>query len=175
MKATYGEEFGLQWAVDSFRGFREAGLAGGVLGSEYEIPITASTPTQAILQLPLRVLLLLLTPIPLFPGSLVRILTYPEMWFVYLFIVPRFAVGVGEAWRKNRPALLAILLALTPIVMAYALKTSVSGEAIRMRSQFMPLLLIFAGVGHAVKARRRERVRERASSGTLVGEWGHSS
>jgi glucan phosphoethanolaminetransferase (alkaline phosphatase superfamily) len=95
-------------------------------------------------------------------------LVYPEMWFVYLFIVPRFGVGVREAWRKNRSALLAILLIVAPIIMSYALKTAVSGEAIRMRSQFMPILLIFAGVGHAVIARRRAERKQRAATRNAV-------
>lgn len=168
MQSTYGTGMDLQWAVDSFGIFRESGIAGGVRGSEYAIPLNASTPTQAILQLPVRVALLLLSPIPLFPGTLVRMLVYPEMWFVYLFIAPRFGVGVREAWRKNRPALLAILLIVAPIIMSYALKTAVSGEAIRMRSQFMPILLIFAGIGHAVMARRRAERKQRRGTGNAV-------
>jgi hypothetical protein len=163
MQATYGENMNLQWAVDQFMSFRASGIArGGVKGSEYAIPITASTPTQAIIQLPLRILLVLLSPIPLFPGTLRRMLTYPEMWFIYLFVVPRFAAGVKEAWQKNRPALMAILLAVTPLIVSYALKTSVSGEAIRMRSQFVPILLIFAGIGHAVYERRKRQAKERS-------------
>lgn len=158
MKSTYGEEMGLQWAVDSYAIFRESGEAlGDVEGSEYEIPLTASTPTEAILQLPIRILLLLLTPIPLFIGTFRKMLTYPEMWFIYLYIIPRFVLGVKEVWRKNRAGLLTILLALTPMITSYALKTAVSGEAIRMRSQFMPLLLIFAGIGYVLKERQKAR------------------
>jgi len=164
MKSTYGEDIGLEWAVESYAVFRQSGIdAGSIHGSEYEIPLTASTPTQAIIQLPIRVLLLLLTPIPLFPGTFRKLLTYPEMWFIYLYVIPRFGLGIREAWRKNRGALLTILLALTPIIVSYSLKTAVSGEAIRMRSQFMPLLLIFAGVGHAIKERRKAAMAERAA------------
>jgi glucan phosphoethanolaminetransferase (alkaline phosphatase superfamily) len=91
--------------------------------------------------------------------------TYPEMWFIYIWVVPRFGAGVREAWRKNRAALISILLVVTPLIVSYALKTAVSGEAIRMRSQFVPILLIFAGIGHAVyerrKAARKRRIEER--------------
>lgn len=164
MKSTYGEEFGLEWAVDSYNMFRETGIASGrIEGSEYEIPLTADTPAEAIIQLPIRILLLLLTPIPLFPGTFRKLLTYPEMWFIYLYVIPRFAAGVKEAWHKNRAALLTIMLALAPMIVAYALKTAVSGEAIRMRSQFMPLLLIFAGIGHAVRERRKATEAQRAA------------
>ncbi len=168
MQETYGETFDLQWAVESYMMFRQSGIEGGLRGSEYAIPLTASNPTQAILQLPLRILLLLLSPIPLFPGTFRRMLTYPEMWFIYLFVVPRFVAGVREAWNKNRPALLTILLVLAPIIVSYALKTALSGEAIRMRAQFVPVLLIFAGVGHAVYERRRTEQRQRSHKGILT-------
>lgn len=157
MQETYGEEIGLEWAVQQYTVFREAGIAEGGRGSAYEIPITATSPRQALFQLPVRVLLLMLTPIPIFPGALSRMMTYPEMWFLYLFVVPWFATGCREAWRKNRVALVTLLLVLAPLVVSYSLKTAVSGEAIRMRSQFVPVLLIFAGVGHAVRKRRRQK------------------
>ncbi len=167
MQATYGEEMNLEWAVDQYMSFRQSGIArGGVKGSEYAIPLAADTPTQAIVQLPLRIALLLLTPIPLFPGTLRRMATYPEMWFIYLFILPRFVTGFREAWRTNRQAAMTLLLVLAPLVVSYALKTAVSGEAIRMRSQFVPLILIFAGVGHAVYQRRKVAQRRSDRSAT---------
>ncbi len=157
MQHTYGEDFGLEWAVDQYESFRQSGMAReGHHGSHYAIPLTASTPAQAILQLPIRVLLLLLSPIPLFPGSTIRLMMYPEMWFMYLYIVPRFVGGFREAWRKNRLALVTILLLLAPVIVSYALKTSVSGEAVRMRSQFMAVLLIFAGIGHGLRSQSAE-------------------
>ncbi len=50
-------------------------------------------------------------------------------------------VGFREVWRKNR---------LAPVVVGYTLRTSVTGEVFGMYSQFMAVLLIFAGIGHAV-------------------------
>lgn len=155
MKDTYGEGMSLEWANDQFNSFREDAVERGGEGSEYEIPLTASTPAMAIVQLPIRILLLLLTPIPIFPGSSRRMMMFPEMWFIYLWVVPRFVKGVREAWRKNPQAMMTILLMVGPVIMAYALKTSVSGEAARMRVQFLPELLIFAGIGHAVVQRER--------------------
>lgn len=158
MRATYGEQMGLRWAVESYMTFRERAVRGGsVKGSDYAIPLEASSPTEAVLQLPIRVALLIFSPIPLFPGTLRRMLTYPQMWFIYLFVVPRFVRGIWEIWQKNRPALLSLLLLIVPIVIAYALKTALSGEAMRMRIQFIPILLIFAGIGHGVIARNRPK------------------
>jgi hypothetical protein len=160
MKGTYGEGMNLRWANDQFNSFREGAVEGGIQGSEYEIPITASSPQMAILQLPIRILLLFLTPIPFVPGSLRRMMMWPEMLFIYFWVLPWFARGIREAWTKNREALMAILLALGPVIVAYALKTSVSGEAARMRVQFLPELLIFAGIGHAVTQRQRVAARD---------------
>lgn len=172
MQETYGEGMNLEWAVDQYMSFRQSGIdLGDTKGSEYEIPLTADSPTEAILQLPIRVLLLLLTPIPIFPGPLRKMFVFPEMWFIYLFVVPRFVAGFQEAWRKNRLALVTILLILAPLVVSYALKTAVSGEAIRMRSQFLPLLLIFAGIGHAVYQQRQKERRRGRSSLTPAGRY----
>jgi hypothetical protein len=161
MKDTYGDGMGLEWANNQFNSFRESGKEQeGLKGSEYEIPLTASSPAMAIVQLPLRILLLILTPIPIFPGPIRRMIMFPEMWFLYVWVVPRFAKGVREAWRKNPQAMMAILLMVGPVIVAYALKTSVSGEAARMRTQFFPELLIFAGIGHAVMRRERLEAAE---------------
>lgn len=160
MQDTYGQGMDLQWANNQFNAFREGAVEGGIQGSEYEVALTASTPAKAILQLPIRILLLFLTPIPFVPGSLRRMLMWPEMLFIYFWVLPWFGRGVREAWVKNRNALMAILLAVGPVIAAYALKTSVSGEAARMRTQFLPELLIFAGIGYAVTQRQRTAVRE---------------
>lgn len=157
LQDTYGSDMNLEYANDQFNAFREDAVSTGLQGSEYEIPLTASTPAIALLQLPIRVLLLLLTPIPLFPGTPVRMMMFPEMWFVYLWVVPRFGFGVREVWVKHRSALVTILLSVAPLIAAYALKTSVSGEAARMRTQFLPQLLILAGIGHVVWQRERRQ------------------
>ncbi len=85
--------------------------------------------------------------------------------------MPRFIAGFREAWQKNRSALATILLVLAPLIVAYALKTSVSGEAIRMRSQFMAVLLIFAGIGYAVYERRKTERRRSKRLDTPAGRY----
>jgi hypothetical protein len=163
MKATYGESMGVQWAAESYESFRT-----DPTNSRYEIPITASTPGRAILQLPIRIVLLLLTPMPIFPGSFRRMLTYPEMWFLYLYVVPRFVRGMRAAWRGNPMGTAAILLSIGPWVVAQALKTALSGEAVRMRVQFVPELLIFAGVGHAVMEGRKRAQQDAVGRGAWL-------
>jgi hypothetical protein len=168
MKASYGEGMGVQWAVDSYQTFSEGKIAGDVQGSQYEIPLSASTPGRAVLQLPIRILLLLLTPLPFFPGTLRRMLMFPEMWFLYLYVVPRFVKGLRAAWSGNRMGTAAVLLSVGPWVLAQALKTALSGEAVRMRSQFLPELLIFAGVGYAVMEQRKQARQDVADRGAWL-------
>jgi hypothetical protein len=161
MKEAYGEQMGVQWAVEQYGVFRETAEQNPVAGSEYEIPLTASGPAAAIAQLPIRVLLLLFTPIPLFPGTPRRMLTYPEMWFIYLFVVPRLYWGMRAALRLHRGWAATVLVSVVPVIIACSLKTALSGEAMRMRVQFLPELLIFAGIGHVIlQARRAVRAGE---------------
>lgn len=168
MQATYGEQMNLQWAVESYETFQAVATA--EQGSQYIIPLHAETPLHAIVQLPLRILLLVLSPVPIRGGSIARVFMYPEMWFLYIFGLPRFGKGVREAWQKNREALLSLMLLITPIVVAYAMKTSLSGEAARIRIQFLPILLIFVGIGHGVAVRRWQEKRRNVRSVVATDE-----
>lgn len=163
---AYGEALDIAWVTGRYERFRETAIEAGTKGSEYVIPVSASDPMTAVLQLPIRIPLLLLSPIPLFPGTLRRLMAYPEMWFIYLFCVPRFIVGLREVLRRNSPGALVVLLSVAPMIIAYALKTALSGEAIRVRTQFLPELLLFVGVGHALlRARREAPVMARPNKG----------
>lgn len=171
MQSAYGEEMSLQWAVDSYDIYQEAAIADQ--GSQYIIPLHADTPVQALIQLPLRILLLVLSPVPIKGGSFARLFMYPEMWFLYIFAIWRFGKGMREIWVKHRQIVMSLLLQITPIVVAYAMKTSLSGEAARIRIQFLPILLIFVGIGHGVVVRQRQEKRDRqlaAASSTAAGE-----
>ena len=95
-------------------------------------------------------------------------LMFPEMWFLYLYVVPRFVKGLRAAWSGNRMGTAAVLLSVGPWVLAQALKTALSGEAVRMRSQFLPELLIFAGVGYAVMEQRKQARQDVADRGAWL-------
>ena len=167
MKETYGERMGLQWAVEQYGAFRESGLRGGIRGSEYIIPLEASTPAQAILQLPIRIFLILFSPIPIWPGTFRRMLMYPQMWFLYLYVLPRLVLRIGRALKERPMWALTIILTVAPVVVAYALKTAVSGEAARMRTQFISELFIFAGIGDMlIEQRKMARLRTFSAAAT---------
>lgn len=157
MKETYGEEMGIEWAAQAYTDFWEVGKAGG--GSAYEINIPARTAVEAIIGIPARILMLLLSPIPVFPGSVRRMLSYPEQWFIYFYVVPAFYWGLRLAFRNRPTWTMAVLLSVGPVILAYALKTSISGEAARMRTQFLPELLLFTGIGRAFILQRKQARR----------------
>lgn len=158
MKDTYGEQMGLQWAANSYTSFWGNG-PGATSGSQYEINIPAANVLEDILGLPIRILLLLLSPIPLFAGSFRKLMSYPEQWFIYLYVVPCFFWGLRLAFRNRANWTATVLLTVAPIILAYALKTSVSGEAARMRTQFTSELFVFTGIGRAFLQQRKEARR----------------
>lgn len=159
MKDTYGQKMGVQWASKQYSSFWQ-----GAQGhSAYEINIPSHNVVEDILGVPARVLLLLLSPIPVVPGSIRKMMTYPEQWFIYLYVVPAFYWGIRFAFRNRASWAATILLTVAPIILAYALKTSISGEAARMRTQFLSELFLFTGIGRVFidqrkLARRAKRV-----------------
>lgn len=131
------------------------GAAGASPGSTYIIRVAVHGPIDAIYKLPILTLLLLLSPVPVVSGSPAKVATYPEMWFIYLYVVPRFVAGVRAMWKHHRRLLVCLLLSILPIIAAYAVRVGAAGVAIRMRTQFLPVLLLIAGIGAAMRARRR--------------------
>ncbi len=164
MRETYGEQLGLQWAIEQYTYFREHAKSTKIKGSEYLIPLAASTPARVILQLPIRIFLLLFSPIPIWPGTLRRMLMYPQMWFLYIYVLPRIVKGIGKALRERPLWSLTIILTVTPIIVAYALKTALSGEAARMRTQFLSEIFIFTGIGDMVIQQQRRAASRRVSA-----------
>jgi hypothetical protein len=128
--------------------------------SEYIIELRADSDTQAVLQLPLRVPLFLFSPIPVRFGSLLMMGTYPEMLFWY-WLMPKLIVGFRWTGRRLWREMVFVVSSLAPILIAFSLSTSISGEAIRYRDVFLPLLLLFAAVGWALQRARRHQSQHR--------------
>ncbi|MCD6351848.1 MAG: hypothetical protein J7M26_07000, partial [Armatimonadetes bacterium] len=125
-------------------------------GSAYPIKLQIHGFADAALKLPLLVVMLMLTPLPFLPGSAAMMATYPEMWFLYLWVVPNFVRGFRYLWRRDRQALVILLSGLVPIVAAYSIRIAAAGLALRLRTQFLPLLLVLAALGAVISARRKK-------------------
>ncbi len=131
-----------------FNAWRQHAIAMGFAGSEYLLPISIQGPADLALKFPLLLFFLLFSPIPISPGTPLKLSSYPEMWFMYLYVLPRLVRGVVVWWRQGRREMLAALLAfIGPMVAAYAVTTSLAGIAMRMRTQFLAMLFIIVGVG----------------------------
>jgi uncharacterized membrane protein YphA (DoxX/SURF4 family) len=153
----YGEAASLQGAEQKRIQFAQAAAEERERGrqhSEYIIDLRAATPLQSVLQLPIRIPLFLLSPIPVRFGSLLLMATYPEMLFLYC-LIPFLIRGLAHGWRREPTETLFVLAAIAPILVAFSVGTSLSGEAMRYRDILLPQLLLFVAVGWSL--RRTER------------------
>jgi len=162
IKQMYGESVSLQYAEEKRQTFYEGAVedrAVGVRHSEYVIDLRASSTAGALLQLPLRIPLFLLSPIPVRLGSLPLMGTYPEMVFLY-WLIPPFILGLRHVWRRYREEAIFVLCTVAPIIVVFSIGTSISGEAVRYRDIILPELLLFAAVGWAARVEARQAAAE---------------
>lgn len=161
MGEIYGDQASLKYAEQKREEFYDEAVkeekAGGRLSSIYSVDLRASSPLHMVLQLPLRVPLFFLEPFPLRPGTLRLMLTYPEQIFLYCTI-PLLLMGVRRGWREERSNTLFCLIAIAPVILAYAMGTSLSGEAVRMRAQVLPVLFVFTGAGGAAYLAKKAKM-----------------
>jgi hypothetical protein len=125
--------------------------------SGFSHDVDVSTPTSAILFLPVGVATLLFAPFPWQFTSLRAILSAPEM-LLWWSLVPALLRGlrftIRERWREASP----LLLFSCSLTVAYSLIEGNVGAAFRQRSQIFVFLFIFAALGHYVGKARRIRI-----------------
>jgi hypothetical protein len=158
IKEMYGEGASLRGAERKRQAFMTGVTevrATGERSSEYPISLRATSTVGILVQLPLRIPLFLLSPIPVKWGSVPLMATYPEMLFMY-WLIPRFVAGLRRVWKRNREEVLFVLCAVAPICIVFSIGTALSGEAVRYRDIFLPELLLFAGIGWAVRLQAQE-------------------
>ena len=135
-------------------------LAAG--GTAFQPDVDISTPLRGLQYLPVGITFFLFAPFPWQLGSLLSLLTLPEMVVWYLL----FPAVIAGAWfllkeRFNRVEPILLFVVITTLI--YALVQGNAGTAYRHRAQVVAFLLIFASVGIEVwRVRRLHRRGGRA-------------
>jgi ascorbate-specific PTS system EIIC-type component UlaA len=120
-------------------------------GQEHNV----STPTGALLTLPVGLVYLLFAPFPWAISGLRQALALPET-LVWYALMPAFVRGLTYAVKHRLREILPILVFATTLTAAYAIMQGNVGTAYRQRTQVSMFFFVFMGVGLAQKRRERE-------------------
>ena len=120
-------------------------------GQEHNV----STPTGALLALPVGLVYLLFAPFPWAISGLRQALALPET-LVWYALMPAFVRGLAYAVKHRLREILPILVFATTLTAAYAIMQGNVGTAYRQRTQVSMFFFVFMGVGLAQKRSERE-------------------
>ncbi|MBI4520894.1 MAG: glycosyltransferase family 39 protein, partial [Gemmatimonadetes bacterium] len=147
---------GAQWVeAANFEAIQAQRTALAIGGTAFQPQVVISTPVQGLQYLPIGLLFFLLAPFPWQLGSMLSLMTLPEMliWYGLLFFV---AYGGLFLLRERFSRVEPILLFVSLTTVIYALVEGNAGTAYRHRAQVVIFLLIFAGVGLELWRLRRQ-------------------
>jgi hypothetical protein len=128
----------------------QASLGQSAFGREYDV----STPTGAVLALPVGLTYLLFAPFPWAVAGTRQALVLPEM-LVWYGLMPAFVGGLALAFRRQLGDILPILVFAVTLTLAYGLMQGNIGTAYRQRSQVTMFFFLFMGVGLVERAKRK--------------------
>lgn len=152
---------GSRWIESaSFSAISEQRQALATGGTAFEPEVDISTPIRGLQYFPIGVAFFLLSPFPWQIGSMLSVMTLPEMmvWYALLFFV------VSGGWflvRKRFHLVEPIVLFVILTGSIYALVEGNAGTAYRHRAQIVMFLLIFAGIGLELWRLRRSASRSK--------------
>lgn len=151
---------------EAVAGLRESMTIGA--GSTFGAQLDPSTPTGALLALPVGLVYLLFAPFPWTVSSLLQMLTLPEVLLWYL-LLPFTVFGVKALLSRGSSDVLIPVGVLMVVLSSYALVEGNMGTAYRHRAQIMPLLFLFTAAGIVAflkwnKERREKRHRRRRAA-----------
>jgi hypothetical protein len=114
--------------------------------SGFEADVDVSTPTRALLFLPLGVSELLLGPFPWQWGSMRALMAAPETIYWWI-LFPSTLSGMWWMFRKRFTRTSALLIFAVTMTPAYSLMHGNIGSGFRQRAQIFVILFIFASLG----------------------------
>jgi 4-amino-4-deoxy-L-arabinose transferase-like glycosyltransferase len=119
-------------------------------GTDYDV----TTPSGALLALPVGLIYLLFAPFPWAISGVRQLMTLPET-LVWYALMPAFARGLAYSVRHRLRDVLPILVFTVTLTLAYALMQGNVGTAYRQRTQVTMFFFVFMGVGIVEKQQRR--------------------
>jgi 4-amino-4-deoxy-L-arabinose transferase-like glycosyltransferase len=125
--------------------------------SSFAKDVDVSTPTGAILFLPLGITMMLWSPLPWQMVSLRPLLALPEM-LVWWALAPALLRGAVFAIRHRFSEHLPIIVFTAILLIGYGLTMGNVGAAFRMRSQVLNLLFLFVAYGQYLKIAKRKGI-----------------
>jgi 4-amino-4-deoxy-L-arabinose transferase-like glycosyltransferase len=128
----------------------QATLGQSAFGREYDV----STPSGALLALPVGLTYLLLAPFPWAIAGTRQALVLPEM-LVWYGLIPAFVSGLRVSIRRQLGDVLPILVFAVSLTLAYALMQGNIGTAYRQRTQVTVFFFLFIAVGLTERAERK--------------------
>jgi 4-amino-4-deoxy-L-arabinose transferase-like glycosyltransferase len=128
----------------------QANLGQSAFGRDYDV----STPTGALLALPVGLTYLLFAPFPWAVAGTRQALVLPEM-LVWYGLIPAFVVGMAHSVRRQLGDVLPILVFAVTLTLAYALMQGNIGTAYRQRMQVTMFFFLFMAVGLDERAKRK--------------------
>ncbi|TEB10347.1 hypothetical protein Pmgp_02449 [Pelotomaculum propionicicum] len=128
------ETIGEQHQVAAYGG---AAFAGDAVFESY---------SDALKYLPTGIFYFLLGPLPWQAMGPMRIITIPEMAFMY-FLYFYFVIGVSQLWHNQRGACLFLLIVITCFGLVYSLGSSNMGGLYRIRLQVYMIAFILISEG----------------------------
>ena len=114
-----------------------------------------STPTKALVFLPVGLANFLLAPFPWMLGSIRQTLAIPETLFFY-WLLPWIFRGVKRLLQEQFGASLLPILITIGLTLGYSLGEGNAGTAYRHRAQLLVFFLTFASVGLEYRRSRRK-------------------
>ena len=108
--------------------------------------VTFDSYTDALKYLPVGVFYFLFSPLPWQSVGPIRIITIPEMLFLY-FSYGYLVIGLKHLWRTHRGPCLFLLLVIAFFGLIYSLGSSNIGGLYRVRLQVIMIAFIFIGSG----------------------------
>ncbi|MCG8402012.1 MAG: hypothetical protein MJA84_10480 [Firmicutes bacterium] len=119
---------------------------GAIGGAAYEEEVTFDSLVAALKYLPVGIFYFLFAPLPWQAMGPIRIITVPEMVFLY-FAYRYLIMGVGHLWQTQRSACQFLLLVIVTFGLIYSLGASNMGGVYRVRLQVIMLMFVFISAG----------------------------